>query len=158
MINITVERLHVDSKLPEYAHPGDVGADVFAYVKGMPEAINNGEKPAYLVLGPGETILIPCGIICQLPPTFEFQVRSKSGLAAKESLMVLNSPGTIDPGYRGEIGVILHNASRSSSAVINHGQKIAQLVIAPVLRCDFRVGAVPQNTKRGADGYGSTGK
>ena len=157
-MKVIVEKLHADSKLPEYAHPGDAGADVFAYVKGMAEAINNGEKPAYIVLSPGQTVIVPCGILLQGPPTFEFQVRSKSGLAGKESLHVLNSPGTIDPGYRGEIGIILHNASRSSSVVINHGQKIAQLVIAPVLRGDFVEGEVDGNTKRGAGGYGSTGK
>lgn len=158
MINIITELLYSDSKLPEYAHPGDVGADVFAYTRNMEAAFCNGEKDPYVILSPGETVVVPCGIKVQLPPTFEFQVRSKSGLAANDEVHVLNSPGTIDPGYRGELQIVLHNASRKSSFVLNHGAKIAQLVIAPILRADFSKGVVSQDTKRGSSGFGSSGK
>lgn len=139
-----VKKLHKDAKLPVYANNAeDSGADVFA--------IHN-----YLI-APGERVLVKTGIALVLPDGYECQVRSKSGLALKKGLMVLNSPGTVDNGYRGEIGVILYNTSNETQH-IEKGDKVAQLVIAPVQQSIFIEVHEINETSRGAGGYGSTGK
>lgn len=139
-----VKKLHEDAKLPVYANKlGDSGADVFA--------IDN------YSIAPGERALVKTGIAIVLPDGYECQVRSKSGLALKRGLMVLNSPGTVDNEYRGEVGVILYNTSNETQH-IEKGDKVAQLVIVPVQQSFFVEVDEMDETSRGAGGYGSTGK
>lgn len=139
---LKVKRLSDHARLPEYAHPGDAGLDLFSTLE--------------TVINPGESALIPTGISIQLPPYTEAQVRPRSGLALKHQVTVLNTPGTIDEGYRGEVGVILINHGKSPFSVAI-GMKIAQMVIKPIL--NVRVEEVPDldATRRGAGGFGSTG-
>ncbi|MGC2749917.1 MAG: dUTP diphosphatase, partial [Pseudolabrys sp.] len=124
------------------AHPGDAGADLHSAVD--------------LTLDPGERALVPTGIAIALPEGYEAQVRPRSGLAARHGLTVLNSPGTIDADYRGEIQVLLANLS-SAAVTITRGMRVAQMVIAPVVRADIVEVASLDNTKRGSGGFGSTG-
>ena len=132
--------------LPKYAHPGDSGMDIRANI----------DSP--VKLGPLERYIFPTGIKALIPRGFEIQVRSRSGLAAKRGLAVLNSPGTVDAEYRGEIGVILVNLSNEEQT-IEPGERIAQLVVAPVEKAEIReIEKVPQNTERGDGAYGSSGR
>jgi len=141
-MDMQVKRLHADAVVPAYAHPGDAGLDLFAY-----EAV---------VLEPGRSAVVKTGVAIALPPNTEGQVRPRSGLAAGHQISVLNTPGTIDEGYRGEVGVILVNFGRSAFAV-EKGMKIAQLVVKPVLRVTVRPVEELDETSRGAGGFGSTG-
>ena len=135
-----------DLALPVYATPGAAGLDLVAAV---PAA-------APLTLEPGRRALVPTGLALALPPGFEAQVRPRSGLALKHGVTVLNTPGTIDSDYRGEVGVILINCS-DQVFVVERGLRIAQLVIAPVTRIDWtEVDRLPE-TARGSGGFGSTG-
>ena len=129
--------------IPNYAHPGDAGLDLFAI-----------EDTEIL---PGEAQLIKTGIAIALPPGYEAQIRPRSGLALKHSITVLNSPGTIDAGYRGEIGVILINHGKNAFQVIP-GMKIAQMVICSVIQAQVKVVEELNTTTRGSGGFGSTGK
>lgn len=142
-MNVQVMRLHDQARLPHYAHPDDAGLDLFSV--------------AEVTLQPGESKLIPTGIAIALPPNTEAQVRPRSGLALKHSITVLNTPGTIDAGYRGEIGVILINHSQQPFEV-HCGMKIAQMVIAPVTRASIQEVDQLDNTSRGEGGFGSTGQ
>ena len=110
-----------------------------------------------LVLGPGERVLIGTGIAIALPEGYEAQVRPRSGLALKHGITMLNTPGTIDADYRGEIGVIVINHGREPF-VIRHGERIAQLVVAPVVRATLVVVDELDSTSRGAGGFGHTGR
>lgn len=133
-------------RLPEYAHEGDAGADAFA----------NTHK--VIQIEPGSTAKIPLGIKAKIPEGFEIQVRPKSGLAAKEGLTILNSPGTIDSGYRGEIIALVHNTSNVTSHIV-HGQKICQLVYSPTYRMNIvEVDSIENDSTRGEGGFGSTGR
>ena len=116
-------------------------------------AVGEGEQR---VLAPGQRALIPCGFAMALPPGFEAQVRPRSGLAARHGVTVLNSPGTIDADYRGEVQVILINLG-DADFVVRRGDRIAQLVVAPVTSARFRVVQNLDQTARGASGFGSTG-
>lgn len=107
------------------------------------------------VVAPGERTLIPTGLFLEIPPGYEAQVRSRSGLALRQGLVCLNSPGTIDADYRGEVQVIVANLG-NEKVEITHGMRIAQLVFAPVVQAQFVVGNL-SSTKRGAGGFGSTG-
>ncbi len=109
-----------------------------------------------MILRPGERILIPTGISISLPGGFEAQVRSRSGLSAKHGVVVLNAPGTIDADYRGEIKVILINHGQEDF-LIEFGMRIAQLVIAPVIMAEINKVATLSSSKRGEQGFGSTG-
>ncbi len=131
-------------KLPSYATPDSAGVDLAAAVD------------AAVVLPPGDRVAVPTGIALALPPGWEGQVRPRSGLALDHGVTVLNSPGTIDADYRGEICVILANLG-STSFTIARGARIAQLVIAPVSRAEWQVVADLPQTRRGAGGFGSTG-
>jgi dUTP pyrophosphatase len=142
MTALKVKRLRPDAILPSYAHPGDAGLDLFAVTAAIIE--------------PGESRLIPTGIAIELPPNTEAQVRPRSGLALKHSITVLNSPGTIDRGYRGEVGVILINHGRARFEV-QPGMKIAQLVVASCLSVDVQEAAALDDSARGEGGFGSTG-
>ncbi|HET6467257.1 MAG TPA: dUTP diphosphatase [Geminicoccaceae bacterium] len=146
---VAVERLaHArDLPLPAYATEGAAGLDLLA-------AVAAGEG---LVLAPGARALVPTGIRLALPLGFEGQVRPRSGLALRHGLGVLNSPGTIDPDYRGEIGVVLVNHG-SENVQITRGMRIAQLVVAAHVRVRWHEAAVAEaGTGRGAGGFGSTG-
>jgi dUTP pyrophosphatase len=139
---LRVLKLREDAIIPGYAHPGDAGLDLFAC------------EPA--TIEPGESAVIRTGISIELPAGTEAQVRPRSGLALNDRVTVLNTPGTIDEGYRGEVGVILINHG-SRSFVVNHGMKIAQMVVASVLRVDVEEVAQLSDTRRGGGGFGSTG-
>jgi dUTP pyrophosphatase len=132
-------------ELPSYATPGSAGCDLRAAV---------GEP---LPLAPGARCLVPTGIAVAIPAGFEGQVRMRSGLALKKGLSLLNGPGTIDSDYRGEIGVILANLG-SEPVTIERGERIAQLVIAPVARARLEKVAELPETSRHTGGFGSTGR
>jgi len=141
-VRLEVKRLHPGATIPDRAHPGDAGLDLYA--------------AADLDIPPGETRLVGSGVAIALPPGTEGQVRPRSGLALKHSVTVLNTPGTIDEGYRGEVGVILINHGRTVFAV-RRGMKVAQLVIAPTLEVDVATVDTLSDTPRGEGGFGSTG-
>ena len=139
---LKVERIHKDAIIPNCAHEGDAGLDLYSIEE---KAIN-----------PGESALIKTGIKLELPPQSEAQVRPRSGLALKFGITVLNTPGTIDEGYRGEVGVILINHGKNTFTV-EKGMKIAQMVIKPVWKIDvIEVGEL-SSTERAEGGFGSTG-
>lgn len=158
---VQVKRLYPDALIPAYQSGGDSGMDLHAYIKGrgtssgVAVSIPPGFE-ARKTIQPGETVLVGSGVAVSIPPGFEGQVRSRSGLALKQGLMVLNSPGTIDAPFRGECGVILHNTS-SEPRVINHGDRIAQLVIAPVAKATKVEVESLDETNRGSAGFGSSG-
>ena len=131
--------------LPAYATEGSAGMDLCAHIR---ESV---------VLEPLERKLIPTGLFIELPTGFEAQIRPRSGLALKQGITCLNSPGTIDADYRGEIGVILINLSNELQ-VIKTGDRIAQMVIAPVTQISWEPATLLTSTNRGAGGFGSTGK
>jgi dUTP pyrophosphatase len=133
-----------DLPLPHYATDGAAGIDLRAAIERS------------LTLSPGERRLIPTGLKMAIPPGFEGQVRPRSGLALNRGLGMVNSPGTIDSDYRGEIGVILINWS-SEAQTVERGDRIAQLVFAPVARAEIRESVLDSNTVRGAGGFGHTG-
>lgn len=130
--------------LPRYATPGSAGADVRAAI-----------KESY-TLEPGRSVLIPTGLRMAIPEGYEIQVRPRSGLALKHQITVLNTPGTIDADYRGEIGVILINHGKENF-IIKPGMSIAQIILAPVLRANFILATDITNTQRGSGGFGHTG-
>lgn len=134
-----------DLNLPQYQTEGAAGMDLLAAVSEDVE------------IGPGERELIPCGISVALPMGYEAQVRSRSGLALKHGVAVLNSPGTIDCDYRGEIGAILINTS-DTPFVVTRGARIAQLVVAAVTRIELQVVEQLPDSARGSGGFGHTGK
>jgi dUTP pyrophosphatase len=141
-VKLLVKRLSPSAILPSYAHPGDAGLDLFANVS--------------LSLEPGEIKLVGTGISIELPAGTEAQVRPRSGLALKHGITVLNTPGTIDQGYRGEVGVILINHG-SVRFDIAPGMKIAQMVIAQCLTVSVEERGELSGTARGQGGFGSTG-
>lgn len=141
-MTLKVMRLAAGATLPAYAHPGDAGLDLCAAV--------DLDVPA------GEVRLVPTGIAIELPPETEAQVRPRSGLALKHAVTVLNTPGTIDEGYRGEVGVILINHGRQPFH-ISAGMRIAQLVIQRRWRVDVVEVPALTDTARGSGGFGSTG-
>ncbi|SHG34213.1 dUTP diphosphatase [Ornithinibacillus halophilus] len=140
--NLKIKLLHNEAILPKQANKGDAGLDVFS----------SEEK----VIQPGEAELIGTGISLELPEGTEAQVRPRSGLALKHSVTVLNSPGTIDEGYRGEIKIILINHGKTAFKVEKH-MRIAQMVIAPVPKVEITVVEELSNSKRGEKGFGSSG-
>lgn len=140
---VLVRRLDPELALPSYARSGDAGADLVA--------------AAEVTLGPGERALVPTGIAIALPAGYAAFVQPRSGLALKHGLSVVNTPGTVDAGYRGEIGVVLINHDLTESVHLARGDRIAQLVIQRVERAAFvEVEHLP-DSERGAGGYGSTG-
>ena len=141
-MTLRFKRIHPDAVLPAYAHPSDAGMDV--------------RSVADLVIPAGGRALVPTGLVAIIPPMYEIQVRPRSGLALKHGVTVLNTPGTIDSGYRGEIGVILANFGDKDFSV-SKGDKIAQLVFAPVVQPEIEETDTIDETDRGAGGFGSTG-
>ena len=135
-------RLRTEAVLPAYARPGDAGMDVCACET--------------VTLLPGERGLVKTGLVMELPQGTEAQMRPRSGLALKHGITLLNTPGTIDEGYRGELGVILINLGQEPFEV-QPGMRIAQMVIAPVLHVDTQEVSQVSGTARGTGGFGSTG-
>ncbi len=149
MIEVKVKTLahyDVSFELPFYATEGAAGADIRA---SLPEKTS-------IIIKPGERVLVPTGLSMEIPLGYEIQVRPRSGLSLKSSLMVVNAPGTIDCDYRGEVNIIVGNFGKEDY-VIEHGLRIAQLVIAPVLHAKFMKTDGLSETQRGAGGFGSTG-
>ena len=142
MYNVKIKRNHPSAKLPEFAKKGDAGMDLFSVE----------EK----TIRPGETCLVRTGISIELPPMTEAQVRPRSGLALKYGITLLNAPGTIDEGYRGEIGVIMINHGKKNFNV-EVSMKIAQLVIKPVYEVSIKEVDELSTSERGEGGFGSTG-
>ncbi len=143
-----LQEADVDVALPSYETAGSAGADVRA---NFPKDARGG-----VVLQPGERALIPTGLRLEIPQGFEVQVRPRSGLALKHGITLPNSPGTIDSDYRGPLGVIVMNAGQAPFQV-EHGARIAQLVVAPVVQAGFDLVDGLSDTARGAGGFGSTG-
>jgi dUTP pyrophosphatase len=145
-IPVAVKRLpHSDGlPLPSYATEGAAGIDLMAAIA------------APIVLAPGERRLVPTGLAIALPPGFELQVRPRSGLALKNGIVLPNSPGTVDEDYRGELQVIVMNAG-TEPFTITRGMRIAQAVLAPVVRIVWQETEVLPETARGEGGFGSTG-
>jgi dUTP pyrophosphatase len=140
---VLVRRLDTEVPLPLYALPGDAGADIVTAVD--------------ITLAPGERAVLPTGLAIALPDGFAAFVHPRSGLAARAGLGVVNAPGTIDAGYRGEVKVIVINHDRSAPLHLTRGERIAQLVVQRVERAEFReVDELPESV-RGAGGHGSTG-
>lgn len=135
--------------LPAYATAGAAGADVRANL--LPE-----DRAAGLVIAPMARVLVPTGFSMEIPEGYEVQVRPRSGLALNHGITLPNTPGTIDADYRGPVGVPLVNLG-DTPYVVEHGARIAQMVVAPVLQARFLVVAALSDTARGAGGFGSTG-
>ena len=140
---ITVRRLDPGLPMPEYAHPGDAGADLYAAVD--------------VLLEPGERATVPTGLAIALPEGYAAFVHPRSGLAARHGVTVVNAPGTVDAGYRGEIRVTLLNTDTSTPVKLARGDRIAQMVIQRVERAEFVEADELPDSVRGADGFGSTG-
>lgn len=141
-MTVKFRKIDPSAVLPAYAHPGDAGMDV----RSVEEA----------TLAPGERRLVKTGLVMVLPPDAEAQVRPRSGLALKHGVTVLNAPGTIDAGYRGEVGVVLVNLGQEPHHVAK-GDKIAQIVVAPCVQATIAETDEMDETDRGAGGFGSTG-
>jgi len=142
-VQIQIVRLDPELPVPSYAHPGDAGADLFARVD--------------VVLAPGERRLVPTGLAIALPEGYVALVHPRSGLANRSGLSIVNAPGTIDAGYRGEIQVCLVNLDPTTPIELARGDRIAQLVIQRFSSADFVEVAELPDSVRGEGGYGSTG-
>lgn len=143
LVPVRVRRMHPDAPLPSYAHDGDAGADLATMTD--------------VRLAPGERALLPTGIAIELPVGYAGFVHPRSGLAIRAGLGLVNAPGTIDAGYRGEIKVIVINHDRDNMIELRKGDRIAQLVIQRVTRARFEVAGELGASERGAAGHGSTG-
>ena len=145
MVKILIKKTNKKVITPKYKTDGSSGVDLSAFL----------EKK--VVIKPNSSELIPTGLQVAIPEELEIQIRPRSGLAAKESIGVLNSPGTIDSDYRGELKIILFNHGKEDF-IINNGDRIAQMVLVPILKMEFEeVDSLP-HTVRGQGGFGSTGK
>jgi dUTP pyrophosphatase len=143
VVQVLVQRVEATAPLPSYSHPGDAGADVTTTVD--------------VHLRPGERALVPTGIAIALPSGYAAFVHPRSGLAARLGVSIVNSPGTVDAGYRGEVKVLLVNLDRTEDVRLTRGDRIAQLVVQRVELAEFvEVERLP-GSARGAGGYGSTG-
>ena len=145
MIKVLIKKLDPLVELPVYKTKGASGMDLMAFIKNS------------IIIKPQESALIPTGISIAIPENTEVQVRPRSGLAAKSSISVLNTPGTIDSDYRGEIKIILFNHSKEEF-IINNNDRIAQMVLMPIIKAEFEEVEDLPKTLRGSGGFGSTGK
>jgi len=136
--------------LPDYATAGAAGADIRANFR-------QAERSAGMVLAPMERKIVPTGLIVAIPEGYEMQIRPRSGLALRHGITLPNTPGTIDSDYRGPLGVLLVNLG-AEPVRIAHGERIAQAVVAPVVRARFDLAVGLDATERGSGGFGSTGK
>ena len=144
MTEILIKRLSKKINLPKYETDGSSGLDLAACINKTIE------------IKPGKSEIIPTGLAVSIPKNFEIQIRPRSGLAAKNQISVLNTPGTIDSDYRGEIKVILINLS-NKSFIVENGLRIAQMVLCPIEKAKLKEVESLENTKRGSSGFGSTG-
>ena len=145
MVKVLLKKLHPEVSLPSYKTKGSSGMDLMAFLK----------EPIKIL--PGTSCLIPTGISIAIPEDVEIQIRPRSGLAAKSNISVLNTPGTIDSDYRGELKIILFNHGKKDF-IVNNNDRVAQMVLMPVLKIDFEeVNELPDSI-RGSGGFGSTGK
>ena len=145
MVKIKIKKLDPKVKIPQYKTEGSSGMDLMAFVK---EALK---------IKPNSSALIPTGISIAIPQDTEIQIRPRSGLAVNSQISVLNTPGTIDSDYRGELKVILFNHG-VDDFIVNNGDRIAQMVLTPVLKASFEEVDELPDTVRGSGGFGSTGK
>ena len=145
MIKVLIKKLNSKAQIPKYKTEGSSGMDLMALV----------ENP--IKIKPNESALIPTGISIAIPKDSEVQIRPRSGLAAKSSISVLNAPGTIDSDYRGEIKIILFNHGKEEF-IVNNNDRIAQMVLMPILKIKFEEVEDLPTTLRGSGGFGSTGK
>ena len=145
MVKILVKKFDKNIKLPAYKTSGSSGMDLVAHVKGK---IN---------IKPGKIAIIPTGIAIAIPINYEIQIRPRSGLAAKKNISILNTPGTVDSDYRGEIKIILINLSKKPF-VVKSGDRIAQMILCPVSKGRLREVKILPRTQRSKGGFGSTGK
>ena len=145
MFKIQIKRLDSEVKIPSYKTQGSSGMDLMAFLKDP------------VTIKPKSSELISTGIAVAIPEDTEIQIRPRSGLAAKSNISVLNTPGTIDSDYRGELKIILYNHG-ADDFVVNNGDRIAQMVLMPVLKASFEEVENLPNTIRGTGGFGSTGK
>ena len=144
MTEILIKRLSKDVSLPKYETEGSSGLDLAANIDKQ------------IKISPGKSQIIPTGLAVAIPKNFEIQIRPRSGLAAKRQISVLNTPGTIDADYRGELKVILINLS-DKVFVIEKGLRIAQMVLCPIVKATLKEVTDLENTERGSGGFGSTG-
>ena len=145
MVKVLIKKANKEAVTPSYKTDGSSGVDLSAFL----------DKK--VVIKPNSSALIPTGLQVAIPVELEIQIRPRSGLAAKDSISVLNSPGTIDSDYRGELKIILFNHS-DKDFTINNGDRVAQMVLVPIIKMEFEeVDSLP-NTFRGQGGFGSTGK
>ena len=142
---VLIKKLYSDVNIPTYKTSGSSGLDLEAFI---------GED---LMLKPNNTILVPTGLSVAIEDGLEIQIRPRSGLAAKNMISVLNTPGTIDSDYRGEIKVILINLGKDNF-IIKKGDRIAQMVVCPIIKANFEIVNELPETLRGTSGFGSTGK
>ena len=145
MLKILVKKFDKNIKLPDYKTSGSSGMDLVAYIKSK------------ITISPGKTVMVPTGIAVAIPKNYEIQIRPRSGLAAKKGITVLNTPGTIDADYRGEIKIILINLSKKSF-LVKSGDRIAQMILCPVVKGKLKEVKNLPKTNRGRGGLGSTGK
>ena len=145
MVKVLVQKLNSRVKLPEYKTSGSSGMDLMAFV----------ESP--IKIKPNTVELIPTGLSIAIPEDLEIQIRPRSGLAAKSSIGVLNAPGTIDSDYRGELKIILFNHG-NDDFVVNNNDRIAQMVLTPIIKMELEEVKQLPETMRGSGGFGSTGK
>ena len=144
MTKIQIKKLSSSVSIPKYATPGSSGMDIAAYLENS------------IIINPGEKSLVSTGLMMAIPRGYEVQIRPRSGLAAKKNITVLNTPGTIDADYRGEIKVILINFGKEKFTIEN-GERIAQMVVCPVVQADLEEVKELPDTYRGSGGFGSTG-
>tara|TARA_B100001741_G_scaffold292362_1_gene273172 strand:+ start:63 stop:500 length:438 start_codon:yes stop_codon:yes gene_type:complete len=145
MIKVLIKKLNPKAELPKYKTEGSSGMDLMALI----------EKP--ITIKPQDSALIPTGLSIAIPKDMEVQIRPRSGLAAKSSISVLNTPGTIDSDYRGEIKIILFNHGKEEFTV-NNSDRIAQMILIPIFKAEFEEVEELPKTIRGSGGFGSTGK
>ncbi len=145
MVKVLVKKLDPNVQLPSYKTDGSSGMDLFAFIKNP------------VKIKPGTSKLIPTGISVAIPINFEIQIRPRSGLAAKSNISVLNTPGTVDSDYRGEVKIILFNHGKKEF-IVNNNDRVAQMVLTPISKVDFDEVEKLPNSLRGEGGFGSTGK
>ena len=145
MVRVLIKRLSPSVQLPSYKTNGASGMDLMAFI----------EQP--IELEPGKSCLVPTGLSVAFPEEYEIQIRPRSGLAAKNNITVLNTPGTIDSDYRGELKIILFNHG-NENFLINNSDRIAQMILTPVIKMELQETDELPDTVRGEGGFGSTGK
>ena len=145
MVKVLIKKLNPSVQLPSYKTNGASGMDLMAFI----------EKP--ISLEPGKSCLVPTGLSVAFPEEYEIQIRPRSGLAAKKNISVLNTPGTIDSDYRGELKIILFNHS-SKNFIINNNDRVAQMVLTPIIKMELEEKNELPESIRGKGGFGSTGK